>query len=306
MRRAVALLLVVACDSPSPPTTCNGHAELCARTYDQVAFAGTHDAYASVANNVYAHDQTYSLTRQLTDGVRVLHIEILPYNGSPWLCHGICGLGGQSLVSALQEVHDFLEANKTEVVTLLTESSQITMDQIAADFDTADAKKYTHAHALGDPWPTLGAMIQRGERLVVFHADQSNTGGTPLEWMLDRFAWTWETPWDNETSTDFGRCDADRGTKGNSIYVVDNYLENLLVETPDNAALTNTDPFLVDRLLHCKQVEGVMPSFVMVNFYEVGDVFHVVDVLNGFAPTPNDDLSQFPPSSFGVADAGTD
>jgi hypothetical protein len=306
MRRAVALLLVVACDSSSPPTTCNGHAELCARTYDQVAFAGTHDAYASVANNVYAHDQTYSLTRQLTDGVRVLHIEILPYNGSPWLCHGICGLGGQSLVSGLQEVHDFLEANKTEVVTLLTESSQITTDQIEADFETADAKKYAHAHVLGEPWPTLGAMIERGERLVVFHADQSSTGGTPFDWMLDRFAWTWETPWNNNTSTDFGRCDADRGTKGNSIYVVDNYLENLLVETPDNAALTNTDPFLVDRLLHCKQVEGVMPNFVMVNFYEVGDVFHVVDVLNGVAPPPNDDLSQFPPPSFAGADAGTD
>ncbi len=301
--RWIAVLLLAACDSAAPPAVCGGHAELCARTYDQVAFPGTHDSYASVANSVYAHDQTYSLTRQMTDGVRVLHIEILPFNGSPWLCHGICGLGGQSLVSALQEVKTFVDANPTEIVTLLTESSEITTDQIEADFDTADLKKYAHAHTLGDPWPTLGAMIQRGERVVVFHADQSSSGGTSFDWMLDRFAWTWETPWDNVTSTDFGQCDADRGTKGNSIYVVDTYLENLLVETPDNAALTNDDPFLVDRLLHCKQVEGVLPNFVMVNFYEVGDVFHVVDVLNGFAPAPNDDLSQFPPSSF---DAGAD
>ena len=301
--RWIAVLLLAACDSQPPPTVCNGHAELCARTYDQIAFPGTHDAYASVANNVYAHDQTYSLTQQMTDGVRVLHIEILPFNGSPWLCHGICGLGGQSLVSALQEVKAFLDAHETEVITLLTESSQITTDQIASDFDTADLKKYARSHALGDPWPTLGSMIQRGERLVVFHADQSKTGGTTFDWMLDRFAWTWETPWNNNTSTDFGRGDADRGTKGNSIYVVDNYLENLLVETPENAALTNDDPFLVDRVLHCKQVEGVLPNFVMVNFYEVGDLFPVVDVLNGFAPPPNDDLSQFPPSSF---DAGAD
>lgn len=295
-------LLALACNA-SPPTACNGHAELCGRAYDAIAFAGTHDAYASVANGVYAHDQTYSLTRQLQDGVRVLHLEILPYNGDPWLCHAICGLGGQSLVSALNEVRAFLDASPTEVVTLLTESSQITTDQIAAAFDAADLKKYARAHELGDPWPTLGKMIQDGERVVVFHADQSSTGGSAFDWMLDRFAWTWETPWDNETSTDFARCGADRGTKGNAIYVVDNYLENLVVETPDNAALTNDDPFLVDRVLHCQQTESTLPNFVMVNFYEVGDVFQVVDVLNGFAPPPNDDLSQFPPSSF---DAGTD
>jgi hypothetical protein len=46
-----------------------------------------------------------------------------------------------------------------------------------------------------------------------------------------------------------------------------------------------------------------MPTFVMVNYYEVGQVLHDVDILNGLAPAPNDDLSKFPPASF---DAGTD
>jgi hypothetical protein len=304
MRRAPLLaVLFVACVEPKPPTVCNGHAELCARAYDAVAFPGTHDAYASVANQVVAHDQTYSLSRQLADGVRVLHLEIIPNNGEPWLCHGICGLGGESLVDALQEVRAFVDAWPTEVVTLLTESSQITTDQIASAFQSADLQKYTHAHALGEPWPTLGSMLQHGERVVVFHADQSGTGGATFDWMLDRFAWTWETPWDNVTSADFGRCDADRGKKGNSIYVVDNYLEDLVIETPENAALTNYDPFLVDRVLYCQKTEATLPNFVMVNFYEVGDLFHVVDVLNGFAPAPSDDLSKFPPPSF---DAGQD
>jgi hypothetical protein len=304
MRRALPLaLLASACTSPPPPTTCNGHPELCARLYNAIAFPGTHDAYASVANGVVENDQTYSLTRQLQDGVRVLHLEIVPLNGQPYLCHGICGLGGESLSDGLTEVATFVRGAPTEVVTLLTESSLFTTDDLAAVFDSAGLTSFTKGHTLGQPWPTLGQMIQNGERVVVFHADQTQTGGSTFDWMLDRFAWTWETPWDNETSTDFGRCDADRGTKGNSIYVVDNYLENGGIETPANAALTNTNPFLIDRLLFCKQNESTLPGFVMVNFYEVGDVFHDVDVLNGFAPAPNDDLSKFPPASF---DAGTD
>jgi hypothetical protein len=303
---AVAALLVLACTTPSPapaPASCNGHAELCGRAYDAVAFPGNHDSYASVAYGVLDADQTYTLTRQLQDGMRVLHLEIIPDNGQPYLCHTLCGLGGLSLADGLTEVRTFVEGAPAEVVTLLTESTQITTDQIASAFDAAGLTKYAHAHTLGQPWPTLGQMIQNGERVVVFHADQSSTGGSSFDWMLDRFAWTWETPWDNQTSTDFGRCDADRGTKGSSIYVVDNYLENLPVETPANAALTNDNPFLVDRLLFCKQTEATLPNFVMVNYYEVGDVLHDVDVLNGFAPMPNDDLSLFPPSSF---DAGTD
>jgi len=35
--------------SGTPPSVCNGHAELCGRTYDAVTFPGTHDAYATHA-----------------------------------------------------------------------------------------------------------------------------------------------------------------------------------------------------------------------------------------------------------------
>ena len=302
-RVVLAMFGVLACSTTPAPTVCNGHPELCGRAYNAIAFPGTHDAYASVANGVTQTAQTYSLTRQLQDGVRVLHLEIIPNNGVPYLCHSLCGLGGESLEDGLTEVRTFIQGAPSDVVTLLTESSLLTTDQIAALFDSTGLTSFTHGHTLGQPWPTLGQMIHNGERLVVFHADQTQTGGSTFDWMLDRFAWTWETPWDNVTSTDFGRCNADRGTQGNSIYVVDNYLENLDVETPANAALTNDNPFLVDRLLYCKQTEATLPSFVMVNFYEVGDLFHDVDVLNGFAPPPNDNLAAFPPSSF---DAGTD
>ena len=112
---------------------------------------------------------------------------------------------------------------------------------------------------------------------------------------------------DNEKPADFGRCGADRGKKGNDVYVVDTYLEDQIIPSATHAALVNDDPFLIDRLLTCQKKEATRPNFVMVNFYEVGDVFHVVDVLNGFDPAPHDDLADFPPANWpGETDAGAD
>ena len=298
-RLALACSIVMtACDTSS--NTCNGHVELCDRPYDKVTYAGTHDAYANIAEGFTSADQTYAMSRQLQDGIRVLHLEIdLDQNGQPALCHSICELGETALVDGLKEVQAFLSSSSASVVTLLTESNGVTTDQIATAFSNANLIQFTRSHALGEAWPTLGAMIASGERLVVFHADLTTTGGTPFGWMLDRFAWTWETPWDNETPSDFARCNADRGTQGNDLYVVDNYLENLPIENAANAALTNDNPFLIDRVLTCESTTSARPSFVMVNYYEVGDVFADVDVLNGFAPAPT--VSNFPPDAF---DAG--
>ena len=79
----VFAIVAAGCTQAGPPsgTTCNGHDELCARRYDEVTFAGTHDAYSNVAENFGAPDQTYDLTRQLDDGVRVLHLEMLAVRG---------------------------------------------------------------------------------------------------------------------------------------------------------------------------------------------------------------------------------
>lgn len=295
----------------TPPAVCNGHAELCGRAYTAVAFPGDHDSYATVPDQFVAADQDETVADQLAGGVRVLHLEMQLYQGDAYLCHSICGIGNKLLADELGVVADFMSANPTEVVTLLMESQQLTTDQIAAAFDKAGLTAKTHQQAAGTAWATLGDMIQRGDRLVVFLADLSKTGGTSFPWMLDRFARTWETPWDNKTPQDFARCDADRGTKGNDIYVVDTYREDTAIASADQARTVNPNPFLIDRLMTCKTTEKTLPNFVMVNFFEIGDVMKDVDILNGIAPDPGEDLSQFPPSDWpgtdaGAADAGDD
>jgi hypothetical protein len=303
---------IVDAGTSSPPTICNGHAELCSRAYTAVAFPGDHDSDATVADQFVAADQTGNVGSQLAGGIRVLHFEMQQYQGDTYLCHAVCGIGHTLLLDELKVVQAFVAAHPTEVVTLLMESKNTTRDQIATAVKSAGLMPYVHTQAAGAPWPTLGEMIQHGDHLVIFNADQTSTGGSSFAWLNDRFAKTWETPWDNKVPADFARCDADRGTKGNDIYVVDTYREDTTIASTGAACSVNTNPFLIDRLLTCQQSEKTLPNFVMVNFYEIGDVLRDVDILNGFAPTPADDLSKFPPARFprsydgGISDSGAD
>ena len=47
------------------------------------------------------------------------------------------------------------------------------------------------------------------------------------------------------------------------------------------AQLANVNPFFAERVKTCQTKSGKLPNFVTVDFYSIGDVFSVVDRLNG-------------------------
>jgi hypothetical protein len=287
MRVALLAFAVAAagCHAAAPTgTACNGRDALCDRAYDQVAFPGTHNAYSTVDENFGAPDQTHTMTRQLDDGVRVLHLEIQAFDDDLYLCHSVCQIGNKLLVDGFTEIAKWVDAHPRDVVTLLMETTGVSADEVADRLERAHLYRRLHAQIPGAPWPTLRQLIDGGDRVVAFLAAPVPTIGATPPKLLDRWSWTWETPWNNQTLDDFSRCDADRGDMGNAIYVVDTYLEDEIVPTAEHAAMVNYNPFLLDRLQHCQGATGRLPNFVMVNYYEVGDLFADVDVLNGFAP----------------------
>ena len=66
-------------ESETPPlvvSECNGSAELCERTLDQVAFAGTHNSMsAATYDNWFFAQQEKGISQQLNDGIRALLID---------------------------------------------------------------------------------------------------------------------------------------------------------------------------------------------------------------------------------------
>lgn len=71
----VGLVLLVTDDDPSGPP-CNGHAELCSRSYDEVAFAATHNSMSAAAERGWFFpDQPDGIVAQLDHGIRVLLVD---------------------------------------------------------------------------------------------------------------------------------------------------------------------------------------------------------------------------------------
>lgn len=284
--------------------SCNGSPVLCERRYDQVTFAGTHNAFSTREENFGAANQTHVVPTQLEDGIRVLHMETFRFDDDDYVCHGYCTVGKKPLVEAFSDVRAFLDRHRREVVTLLLETNDgITVEQITADLDAAGLTRYLHPQTWGQPWPTLGQLIEENERLVVL-ADSDTDGGPPYPaWWLDRWKYTWETAWEVNEPDEF-TCALDRGTAGAPLYTVDNFLDSPIedvVPKPERAALVNHDPFLVERLLGCQQEAGQRPNIVLVNYYDVGDVFAAVATLNGLMAPPDGGTS----GDGGVSDGGT-
>ncbi|MCP5069365.1 MAG: hypothetical protein GY946_22600 [bacterium] len=44
----------------------------------------------------------------------------------------------------------------------------------------------------------------------------------------------------------------------------------------------NANPFFLDEARDCERSTGMPPNFVTVDFYSIGDIFAVVDALNGW------------------------
>ncbi|KAI5121163.1 hypothetical protein M0805_007160 [Coniferiporia weirii] len=288
-------------------TTCNGHPELCDRSYGNVSFVGAHDSYAVGTNNL-ATNQDYDATQQLNDGVRMLQMQAHLSNNVIHLCHTSCLLyDGGTLESYLDNVKSWMGNNTNDVVTLLIVNSDgatpAAFDAVfqSAGLNTLSYSPPSSSIAFTD-WPTLGSMIDNGTRLVTF----LDTGAdfTSVPYIIDEFTNMWETAFD-VTDTTFD-CEVNR-TKGDSstqLYTINHFLdENVTIlgtvsPTPDKDALNQTNAVsgtgsLGLQASQCGTEYGRSPNFMLVDFYEYGggSVFEVAATLNGVTYSPTSPIA---------------
>jgi hypothetical protein len=137
----------------------------------------------------------------------------------------------------------------------------------------------------GPDWPTLGEMVEDGRRLVVLAENQA--GAAPW-YQLAYERLTQETPFSFADTAQLTApaglpesCRPNRGSAGAPLFLVNHWINTDPVPRPANADTVNAYDVLLRRARACERIRERRVNLLAVDFYERGDVFDVVDTLNG-------------------------
>jgi hypothetical protein len=195
----------------------------------------------------------------------------------PYLCHGLCELGATRWEPVMADLKTWMADHPRQVVTLFIQDEGVTPAQTDGVFRQAGLLPHVHTQTEGQAWPTLGEMISSGRRLVVFMEKQDGSATYP--WQMPAFTWTQDTPYKFTTAASF-TCDRLRGRADSPLLLVNHWLTNPASRVTD-AATVNGWNVLWPRVSACREERGRIPNFVAVDYYDEGDLFAVVDQLNG-------------------------
>ncbi|CAO3571808.1 unnamed protein product [Mortierella alpina] len=283
---ATALLVSSLVHSSHAQQVCNGYAELCAKSYDKVAFATTHNAFASSAGALGAN-QNNDIPIQLKDGIRAFMLDSYSpgtgNTGEIQLCHTACTLlDGGTLSKTLGQIKVFLENNPNEVITIFFENA----GNLGITISGMDKYSHTQPTASGT-WPTLGEMIATGKRLVSF-IDSGADANVP--WLMSEYDYIFETPYSIPRDTPYP-CTIDRPKdQRRQLYVLNHFVSGTLnlngqaidVPQPGLANVTNAID-LTNHINSCQTTFSQIPNFIAVDFYEQGSILQATAAVNGVA-----------------------
>lgn len=252
-------------------------------------------------------NQFYNATKALSAGLRLLQAQVHNLNGTLELCHTSCTLlDGGSLERWLAEIKTWMDANPNEVVTLLlVNSDNENASSYGSIFKASGISTYgytpTSASGPVSTWPTLQTLITANTRLVTFIA--SITYDSTYPYLLSEFNFVFETAFGVSSLSGFN-CTVDRPTSltSSTSAIASGYmgLLNHFADTPEafgimlpdvtdikatNSASTNTTGALGTHGAQCESEWGTKPTFILVDFWNVGPSIQTADNLNGITAT---------------------
>jgi hypothetical protein len=277
---------------------CNGHAELCDRSYGNTTFVGAHDSFAASTNPfALARTQEVGVNDQLTMGVRLLQLQAHKNGKDLHFCHNTCGLfDGGTVKQYFKKVKHFLDRHPNEVLTIIIANPEnVQADVWQPIFENTGLADIAYippqTPMTREDWPTLKEMLDSSKRVVVFMDKGAEDGTVP--YLLPQFTMMWEDEYD-PTDSQFP-CKVDRTAGSLSPSQQLNLMNHNLnvdlipigrgVRLPDRlvSPRTNSIYSIMGHANHCAPLAGDrFPNFVLLDFVNIGQVTTAVAQLNGF------------------------
>lgn len=158
-------------------------------------YVGAHNAYNSLADGYAASNQIFSLTDQLSLGVRVLTLDLHWFNDHLRLCHGNpehfgCSPTDRLYTNGIKEITTWLRANPGEVIFIQFEDRAEGHDAYVNDpiarylgdlvYRPADGASQGFHNRANEFWPSLRELRSLGKQVILSSGDTH--GGT---WIWD-------------------------------------------------------------------------------------------------------------------------
>ncbi|KAI6813112.1 hypothetical protein KC332_g11572 [Hortaea werneckii] len=307
--------------STNSSTACNNSLSLCNRAYNKVSHLGAHNSpFVRDESNGYSlsGNQYFNSSTQLSAGVRLLTAQVQTNSDSGELhvCHTSCALlDAGKLSDWLGEVNGWLEDNPSDVVTvLLVNGAGASASELAAEYETAGigdiaytptssssssaSSSASNAASSSSDWPTLQNLIDQGTRMVNFVADLDDNSGA--SYLLNQYDYVFENDYNNVSPSDFS-CDASRPASvvndaQQALYLglmplMNHFLYAEVaafgIQYPNTSYITTTNApsggtgNLGASASRCSSEYGRAPTFIVVDFFNVGPAIETVDSLNG-------------------------
>ncbi|MCP4439437.1 MAG: T9SS type A sorting domain-containing protein [Aureispira sp.] len=261
--------------------TCNLRHELCYKRLNEVTFVQTHNAHADDGNfSVLAANQNGDIPAQFAAGVRALGIKL--YYTSSLFCSGgtdLYGYHGNPILGCVKfsdigaQIKSFLDNNPDEFL-FITVEGDANNTQIANGFNSAGLTPYLYQHTFGGIWPTLGDLIDSGQRLIVM----TDNSGPSLPGYHHMWTFIQDTEYDFQSTGAFN-CNHLRGNANADLFLLNHFL-TVASPQPLSAGSTNDWQLVLNRARQCGAARGMHPNLLYIDFFDSGDVFRVADTLN--------------------------
>jgi hypothetical protein len=196
-------------------------------------------------------------------------------NGTPelYLCHTLCELGSEPLDQELEVIARFLQGHHDQVLIVIVED-YVPPQAIERAFERTGLLSYVATLERRAPMLTLGALIARGQRLLVFAEE---AGGSP-PWYMRAFSFIQDTPLGARRPSQLS-CARARGEQDSPLLLINNWIETFPPLPALNAPIGHAET-LRRRIAKCEAERGIPGAIVAGDFYEQSDLVKVAEQLN--------------------------